>query len=346
MDAGSEKHMMHYRSVDDMSQVILRNLERIPSSVDLVVGIPRSGLLAATMISLYLNRPLTDLTGLQEERLLAKGKRAVPGQDMITVQTAHRILVVDDCVSQGAEMRRAKSVIDRLGLSDRTTYLSVFSFPENPELADITLQVIPRPMCFQWSFMHTPELKRFCLDIDGVLCRDPTPDEDDDGANYEAFLRSVSPKFLPTAEVGWLVTSRLEKYRTATEDWLARHGVKYTALIMLDLASAAERRARPSIVVDFKAEAYRRSGALLFVESSPGHAKLIAQASGRPVMCMTTNRVIGNPEFDGIVIVLQRISHLIRRSKRIPHKLLSVVSGMVRRGNTVKPDTLPDEKRV
>lgn len=324
---------MNYRSVEDMSQVILRNLALIPAQTDLVVGIPRSGLLAATMISLYLNRPLTDLEGLKEGRLIGKGKRIVPGYDKTAIDAARRVLVVDDCVSQGTEMKRARALVGQLGLSRQTTFLSVFSFPEQPRVADIVLQVVPRPMCFQWSFMHTRDLKNYCLDIDGLLCADATKEEDDDGNRYVEFVRTARPLLLPTVDVGWLVTCRLEKYRSETEAWLSRHGVRYGELIMMDLPSK-DTRERSGLHAKFKAEAYRRAGASLFVESSPGLAARIAEESGRPVMCMTTNRVIGSPASEQREIALQRKKWLVRRLRRAPKKLLSLLLGQARRSAT------------
>ncbi|MEO1008332.1 MAG: phosphoribosyltransferase family protein [Planctomycetota bacterium] len=305
---------MYYRSVADMNEVILRGLPRIPQEIDLVVGIPRSGLLAANMVSLYMNRPLTDLKGLEEGRLLGKGKRRIPGYDDIAIENAKRILVVDDCVSQGTEMNRAREYIRGLGLADKAIFLTVFSFPEHPEAADIVLQEIPRPMCFQWSFLHTRELAAFALDIDGLICRDATKEEDDDGERYLRFLEHADPLLLPTMPVGWLVTSRLEKYRPQTEAWMRRHNVEYDKLIMLDVPTKADRE-RPGFHAQYKADAYKAIDAKLFVESSAGLADEIARLSGKPAMCLTSNRVIGSPEMERREAAMLRRRHLIRRMR-------------------------------
>lgn len=44
-----------------MNDTIVRNLHRLPRDIDLVVGIPRSGLLAANLLSLAANIPMADL---------------------------------------------------------------------------------------------------------------------------------------------------------------------------------------------------------------------------------------------------------------------------------------------
>ena len=64
---------MNFRTYEDLSRIISNNLYKIPSDVDLVVGIPRSGLMVATMISLYLNLPLTDVDNFLEGKLISTG---------------------------------------------------------------------------------------------------------------------------------------------------------------------------------------------------------------------------------------------------------------------------------
>ena len=38
--------------------------------------------------------------------------------------------------------------------------------------------------------------------------------------------RAMKPRWI-CWRLGWLVTSRLEKYRELTEEWLADYGIKY-----------------------------------------------------------------------------------------------------------------------
>jgi uncharacterized HAD superfamily protein len=318
--------VMFYRSVADMNQAIIRNLSKIPHDADLVVGIPRSGLLAGSMVSLYLNRPLTDLEGLRERRLIGKGKRKLEGHSADIFDSARRILLVDDCVSRGTELNKARKLIDEWGYADRATFLSVYSFPENPHLADITLEVLPRPMCFQWSFPHSLALSNYCLDIDGVICADAAPQQDDDGPNYLDFLENALPLWVPTTPVGWLVTSRLEKYRPQTEAWMKKHGVEYHNLVMLDLPDQQARIAGGH-GVQFKADVYRGCSAELFIESSPGIAKRIAQLSGKPVISMDTGELIGSPYMERREIELAQRARLKQRIRRAPRKLIRMVTG-------------------
>jgi uncharacterized HAD superfamily protein len=315
---------MYYKSVSDLNACILGNLHQLPRDVDLVVGIPRSGMLAANLIALYLNLPLTDLNGLCERRLLSWGKRAIRTQREDVFAAGSRVLVVDDCISQGTELRKAQQQIADANLPVDCIYACVYGFPESPRVVDIVMEVVPRPMCFQWSCIHSSSVSDYCFDIDGVLCANPTKAQDDDGAEYEKFLRDTSPLLLPTAEVGWLVTCRLEKYRAQTEAWLRRHGVRYRQLIMMDYPDQAAR-ARANASATFKAKVYRETGALLFIESCPGLAALIAQESGLPVLCMESNQMMRPSLVTRINIAQQRMGWWWRRAKRAPGKIKRIV---------------------
>lgn len=316
------------RTVEDMNRAIMFGLRNVPRDVDLVVGIPRSGLLAANLISLYLNLPLTDLKGLSERRLLATGKRFVPNNDGSVFETARKILVVDDCISMGTELDKARRSVQEAGFSEKSIFFCVYGFPERPHKADIVLEVIPRPMAFQWSCMHSDILSECCVDIDGVLCADAEPNEDDDGANYLSFLENATPLFIPTTEIGWLVTCRLEKYREQTERWMAKHGIRYRHLVMMDYPDK-ETRERERQHAVYKAETYINSGARLFIESDAGLGRAIEEKSGLPVLCLDTGALRGRRASDIIDVYRNRLAWYRRRLRRAPRKIRTLASNLL-----------------
>ena len=67
--------MINFRSIEDMNQAIIKGLYKVPRDIDLIAGIPRSGLLAANILALHMNLPLTDFDGLLEKRLFKSGTR-------------------------------------------------------------------------------------------------------------------------------------------------------------------------------------------------------------------------------------------------------------------------------
>ena len=278
---------MNFRSVQDLNEAVVRGLHRIPGDVDLIVGIPRSGMLAANLIALHLNLPLTDLDGFLEGRIMPSGTRGRLREN----GTGWHALVVDDSVLSGATMRAVRCRIEDAAPRGQVTCAAVYVAPDARSGVDLSFEEIVGPRVFEWNLMHGGMIGRSCVDIDGVLCVDPTEQQNDDGPRYRRFLAEARPLMLPTVPVGRLVTCRLEKYRSLTEQWLDRHGVQHGGLVMMNLPDKAARLAAGSHA-RFKADAYRRVDALLFVESSERQAVEIARLSGRPVLSMESRRMV------------------------------------------------------
>ncbi len=296
---------MHYRSLSDLSRLITSSLHRIPSDVDLVVGIPRSGILPAITISLMLNLRYADLDTYVEGRLAGTGSTKKHDGLIGDPSQARHVLVIDDSLNRGCAMREARARLQHLASDTRFTFAAAYVVPDGVPEVDIALEILPLPRMFEWNFIHHPYLKHACVDIDGVLCLDPVEAENDDGANYLRFLTGALPLYRPTAQIGHLVTSRLEKYRPQTEAWLQQNGIRYDKLVMLDLPSAAERR-RLGVHGTFKGQAYRDSKAMLFIESEYRQAVEIARISGKPVLSIEGQQMI-NPSAWRSAASLQKV---------------------------------------
>ncbi|QJD59693.1 phosphoribosyltransferase [Pseudomonas sp. gcc21] len=282
---------MNYRSVSDLSTLTNRFASKVPTDVDLVVGIPRSGMLVASIVALKLNLPLTDLYSFERNDELKKGHtRTYKHEALRLPQQARKILLVDDSIASGGSMREARDKVSKVFAGEVVTMVA-FAQRNNAEAVDIFLETVEQPRVFEWNIMHHALISHSCLDIDGVLCVDPTRSQNDDGENYLGFLEHAQPLFIPSIEVKHLVTSRLEKYRAETEAWLERHGVRYQQLHMLDLPSAAERR-RLDMHKQFKADIYRGDPhAVLFIENEERQAWEIMRLTGKPVFCLETNEM-------------------------------------------------------
>ena len=281
--------MMEYRSVSDLNASVREWAQTELVDVDLVVGIPRSGLLAANLLCLHLNCPMTDVDGLCNGELLDTGHRYVGA--VSAVSEAERVLVLDDSVNTGRQMTETRERLDGYDFPFDIEYGAVYISPDGYKYVDLWHEIVPMPRVFEWNMTHHPNLGSWCVDIDGVLCRDPTERENDDGKRYEAFISEIEPRIIPTQKIGWLVTCRLEKYRDQTEAWLARHGIEYEELVMVDLPSK-EARQRAGCHGEYKAAVYEATDASLFVESSVEQALEIVERTGRPVYCFEENRMI------------------------------------------------------
>jgi orotate phosphoribosyltransferase len=279
---------VNYRSISDLNRDIKEFTCKLPGDLDLIVGIPRSGLLVGNLIALYLNLPFTDVEGLCKGRASQGGARSGVRFDF---GTCKKVLVVDDSVLTGNSIRAVKSAIQSANLPYQIYYAAVYVTTESHEKVDFWHELVERPRFFEWNISTHNVLTRSCVDLDGVLCRDPTEEENDDGDNYRYFITNVEPIFKPAVEIGWIVTSRLEKYRELTEKWLEKHGIRHRGLIMMNFPDKAARVASKSYAT-FKAEAYKSTGAVLFIESSLKQAQEIARLTGKEVLCIENNQLI------------------------------------------------------
>lgn len=311
---------MNYRSLSHLSQLSNACAGKIPHDVDLVVGIPRSGMLVASIVALKQNLPLTDLYSFLRNDDLKKGStRTYKHADLVKPRDARKVLLVDDSIATAKSMHAAVEQV-RAAYQGEVVTLAAFAEKHNRHLVDMYLELVEQPRVFEWNIMHHSLMGHACLDIDGVLCVDPTVEQNDDGPNYRDFLRSTRPLFIPSIKVAHLVTSRLEKYRPETEAWLQRHGVQYGTLHMLDLPSAEERR-RLNIHHKFKAEVYaRHPQTRLFVESEDRQAIEIMKLSGKPVYCIETNEMY----------VPGQMHNLKANTLRKSHSLLTKLIGKMR----------------
>jgi len=267
---------MEYRSVADLNVDVRALAWEFPKDVDRVVGVSRGGRLAASLLHQTTGLPVADFEdldtadgGVAGETVLALGDWAGPTTTTL-VDVAREAARTSEATVLCGAVYVASGTRDRL---------------------DVWADVVDAPCSFEWRALHPGRLANACVDIDGVLCRDPTPAENDDGPRYREFLETVEPQFVPSERIGWLVTCRLERYRPETERWLADHGVEYDELVMWDLPNKAARDEHGGHG-EYKAGVYEETGADLFVESSRSQAVTVARETDKPVYCFDLNRMI------------------------------------------------------
>lgn len=278
---------MNYRSVAHLNEDVRLWSKKLPDDIDLIVGIPRSGMLVANLLALHRNVSLADVEKFRNGSVLQSGLRHVQDLDS---REYDKILVVDDTVNTGKTINSIRNTIDRENLSQDLIYGAVYVSHQGKAEVDTFASVLPTPRVFEWNIFHHPELHSWCLDLDGVLCRDPTPEENDDGENYREFISSVNPKVIPSKQIGSIVTSRLEKYRTETEEWLGKHNIEYKNLHMMDYPSKKVRQSKGNYA-EYKSNMYNQLDAQLFVESNKNQAELIVQLTNKPVFCTGVNQM-------------------------------------------------------
>lgn len=281
---------MTYITLADMNAAIRRNLWKIPRDIDYIVGIPRSGMIAASIISSYLNVPLTDT------RSLVAGLEPYGGRRLKYFSSRHtgRALVVDDTVWNGGAKNETKKMLSGVQ-GVELIYMCVYLEGRGEDAVDIWLEDVrqctdnyKQPVLYEWNIMqHHPKLMSRCLyDLDGVMCPDP-PDERDE-QRYLDYIADAPPLFIPRTPIGGIITYRLQRNRAVTERWLHSQGVQFGELIMFD-SDTFKRGVSPE---QYKGDYYRmHRNYELFVESSDKQARRIAEIAGKAVYCVGTNKV-------------------------------------------------------
>ncbi|CAG9606585.1 hypothetical protein [Pseudoneobacillus rhizosphaerae] len=281
---------MNYRSYSDLSNLIKNKIPMFQSkNFDLIVGVPRSGMIPAYIIALHLNKKCCDVETLINNYPLKTGSTRNAKNDIKYPSQAINILLVDDSICRGTSLANELSKIPA-ELKVKITTLAIYSSERERSDVNLYLEYLPMPRVFEWNIFHHNVLERSCFDIDGVLCIDPSEEQNDDGEKYIEFIKNAPSLFLPTGRINCLVTSRLEKYRPETENWLKKNGIKYNSLIMLDLPSKEERQ-RLGAHATHKAEAYKKLGLDLFYESERNQAIKIHELTKKPVYCVDTNEM-------------------------------------------------------
>lgn len=279
---------MEVYSVAHMNQLLVDRLPELRAlEFDVIVHIPRSGTIPASLLATYLRKPLSSV-----EEFCA---------GMINTRKSEfegfkRILLVDDSVRTGTQMRQAYDHIMALQPDTRIITLTVYSTPKKAQRRHIEPDVQlfthhQTDYIFPWFMWKTRRIEKCAVDMDGVLCRDCLPEENDDGVAYQQFLINADVKFKPSHPIGWIITARLEKYRDCTQSWLERNGIQYRQLIMGPWENNQVRRV--GCPASWKAEVYRALPSSLYIESSRKEATIIHEKSKKRVWCIDSQEVLG-----------------------------------------------------
>lgn len=283
---------MNFISFEELNNCIYKNLHKLPRDIDLIVGIPRSGTLVANILALYLNLPFTDIDNFLNQGTLRTGSTRKCSNWVKHVTDAKKVLIVDDSISSGKALLNVKKEIKDAGIEVSILYLAVYAMHVNRTIPDIYFDTVEQPRIFEWNYMHHWLLEYTCMDIDGVMCVDPTFLQNRDEKKYEDFLENATPLMIPTQKVGAVVSCRLEKHRELTENWLKKHGVLYDKLILCNCKDTKERMLNFNHA-KYKADVYKNAPqTILFIESEYTQAIDICKYSGKPVFCVASRTLI------------------------------------------------------
>lgn len=269
-----------FRTYGDLIRDCKKWAGRLCNRIGAVCGIPRAGVLVASILSEEMHVPLIPLDALLENR---EGYR--PGHSRELVQSGLPILVVDDSSTSG---RTLKEVQGRLAHRNDLLFGAAYCTERaaGKVQIDASASTIQVGHSFEWIILRDWWCRAYCVDMDGVICEDWHGDETKEPERYRQHLINARPQQIPRKPLLAVVTSRLERYREETETWLKRHGVEYQSLIMHP-AKTPEERSRQKGFAPWKARQFQQvKNAVLFVESCPHQARDIHRLSKMPTLCL------------------------------------------------------------
>lgn len=267
-----------YRTYEQFHRDIACWLPHVPQ-VSAVAGVPRSGVLAAFMISQLRHIPLVPL-----ESLTGNWPAYRPKCSRRLYQPGGPVLVIDDTCSRGTTKAEVRKFITREDVLWGAVYATDNALQN--KLVDVAGYRITTPYhAFSWNLLRDGITGTMAVDFDGVLCPDWTGGPHDCGPEYVQWLETVPVMCKPDRPVRAIITARLERFRPQTEAWLKKHGIEYGDLLM---HPGDDPKARNP--VGHKVECFRRiaKNTSVFVESCPKQAAAIAKATGWAVLCFQT----------------------------------------------------------
>jgi len=270
-----------------------------------VLGIPRSGMLPASIIATLLSVPLYSISDgkivLLSEKSVYGGSRMLNyNQELENVP----ILVVDDTSYSGAAMNNIKLSLKAKYPNEHFLFTTIYHEPTNlfvsnnsTPLLDIYNNALSFPHILEWNFFNAHPTMFGMFDLDGVFCPDCTEEIDADEQKYIQWMRNVPAfkdrvtKLFPCMAI---CTGRPEAYREETENWLQKNNIKFNKLIMFPgTKSERDGGAGHAInVANFKRRQFETYKGLVtgvggvsymsnvnyFIESCPYQSRLIAQS--------------------------------------------------------------------
>ena len=270
---------VNFYSFNEAMNMTAKWADTLPSDFDVVIGIPRSGLFIANMIALKFGKPLSTPDNFIQGEIWHTSTGTIP-------KKIEKVLLVEDAVRYGRVLTQA---LKQLKKFDANLTIKVASFIVRPEalgMIDYYLMPIePRVtnIC-EWTLLSCQTTGKLDVDMDGVLCKECTPEIDADEVKYIDWLKSVEPHMIPNFQFEAIITSRLEKYRPQTEAWLKEHGVKYKSLMMMDLNDKSAKTFKN--VVAHKVRCIKQTKPYWFWESNIAQANAIHRKTGKPVLCV------------------------------------------------------------
>jgi orotate phosphoribosyltransferase len=265
---------------------------QVPGNCSGIVGVARSGLMPASILATHLHLPLYEISisNLNSPLNIHRIKGGLRISDVGDQEGP--LFIVDDTVHDG----NSAKLIREIFRETPHVLSAVYVRPDRLNLVDAYAVALEPPHFLEWNIFNSSYIEGvkwlddyrggIAFDFDGVLSHDP-PYGADKSSSLDWLINAKPTHNLPRGrKIPLIVTMRLEKWRSVTNDWLRKFRIEYDRLEMLDIETVEERDERfIDYVIQHKANKFADSDCFMMIESDPTQAKLIHEYSKKPVLC-------------------------------------------------------------
>lgn len=281
-----------FLTTKDLVEESTKLCEKLPP-IKGVIGLPRSGMIPASVISVNMSVPLYSVSEGEIKKLHStRSKDGGSRMKMFNENKSLPYLVVDDTSYSGAEIMRTKELFNKKYPKEKFLYTTIYSHPmcvDGKNILDIANVCAPYPHVLEWNFFNAHTSLYGIFDLDGVFCKDCPYEVAENQNEYEKWLTDVLPinsRIPKLFNCMAICTGRLEKYRPQTEEWLKKHGIKYNELIMFNGTKEERDINHLKNVGEYKSKVFNNYAIttpsekikpVYFIESCPHQSRLIAK---------------------------------------------------------------------
>lgn len=316
--------MISYKSYSDLALLVLTSPKLSTRNYDLVLGIPKSGLIPALIISSSKNIPMGDTTSILSGMIVENGSTTTSIKRTVDLNESLNVLIVDDSYHSGKSFAEVREKI-QMKYPQWNTYCFGVYASSKPKTGVSCLELLNPPHLFQWNIFKNKILEKSCLDIDGVLCNDSELDEYKDTMGYRDYLATAPRKNIPFGICKAIVSGRRESYLDVTASWLAGNSIEYQYLHHFPDNAKKNQEA----IAQYKARIFAKSDCQLFIESNDLEAKLIHVYSKKPVYCVDSATLYQS--HNSIVFKSKRYLNKYFFKKHLARFLPEIVKKVLRR---------------
>jgi hypoxanthine phosphoribosyltransferase len=301
---------LNLKEVNDDIADLTAVIKKVIPDFDVVIGIPRAGMMVASQIAEVYGKPLSSTDMFLEGKYWWRNHNFDKEANYTDYQSKEKIesaLIVDDTAASGSHMKIALRELKKKHPDIKFYTIALYATPVSEGNLDLYCKSISTVHLMETNFAiysraASPHL--IAMDMDGVLCEDCPIEVAQNEEKYAKFLLEAKPYLRFLFRIDYIITARLEKYREQTEKWLKDNKVSYKELIM----QKDERRVGTDHAL-FKANVLKNlPEGTNYYESSTDQAKEIYRLTGRQVLAIDNMVMYGqknpsyhyHPAFEGI----------------------------------------------